>query len=113
MYCNLANFLACFDGNKLSYLNAFLLNKNLRKLEIPSSVKRVGSYIIGGCDNLEELVIHDGLSIISENVFCIESKYIGDKCLYKRLPKKIIIKYSSYEKLDNLIDKNKFLSYLI
>ena len=97
----------CFLPEGLKYIGceAFSDNDKLLKLEIPSSVEHVRGDIIDGCDNLVDIIIYDNISSISKNTFIIKHKYLGKGKYVNIVPSNIIIRYSSYEKLDKLLNK--------
>ena len=93
------------EGLKYIGYEAFSGNKDLLKLEIPSSVKHIRGDIIDGCDNLESLVLYDNIDSISKNTFIIKHKHIGSGKYINVVPSNITIRYSSYENLDKLLDQ--------
>jgi len=97
----------CILPKGLKYIGyeAFSDNDKLVKIEIPSSVLHIRGDIIDGCNNLADIIIYDNISTISKNTFIIKHKYIGKGKYVNIVPSNVIIKYSSYEKLDRLLSK--------
>ena len=97
----------CFLPEGLKYIGyeAFSDNDKLLKLEIPSSVEHIRGDIIDGCNNLVDIIIYDNISTISKTMFIIECKYVGKGKYVNIVPSNVIIRYSSYEGLDKLLNK--------
>ena len=49
---------------------AFKSCKNLRKITLPNSLKRIGAKAFLKCESLEEIVIPEGVESIGEDCFC-------------------------------------------
>ena len=93
------------EGLKYIGYEAFSNNDKLLKLEIPSSIEHIRGDIIDDCDNLVDIIIYDNISTISRNAFIIKHDYIGNGKYINVVPSNVIIKYSSYERLDKLLNK--------
>lgn len=48
---------------------AFVNDQNIELIEIPSSIELLDVYSLGGCSNLNTVILHEGLKTISENAF--------------------------------------------
>lgn len=61
---------ACFPEGITEIKNsAFDRCEKLRFAEIPSSVKRIGTWAFADCPNLEKVVFHEGLEEMDRNIF--------------------------------------------
>ncbi|MBR5246257.1 MAG: leucine-rich repeat protein [Clostridia bacterium] len=92
-------------------------NKDLRSVEIPASVKKIGRYAFNLCSGLNEVVLSEGLECIEEGAFfnCSNLKtinlpdsinYIGRNILYDT---KVMPLLPQYEREDPTLPESELL----
>ena len=65
----LVDDLSLFDGKSSIPDNIFYEYLGLKKLEIPDTIKTIGSFAFYGCDNVETIVIPDSVTSIGKYAF--------------------------------------------
>lgn len=58
-------------GDKVDYIpEDFIRYSHVQSIELPSSVKTIGKYAFGYCENLKDIQLNNGLENIGDWVFC-------------------------------------------